>query len=231
MDLDELIQSVSRTKILTTEEALNLILMVKHLKPRQKLCFSNRKRQGVWETRLYKGLQFDYPQLSTRQTHVQVPFVVQNCSQGILIKSIFLLNVHGCPFEKITLQSIEGSVRTLKNILHEGKILHEVLFDRPVAVQSNVQAIVAFQIPTKQNISPATRLQGHNIIRHLQQTRMQDQGGIFGNLKLVQGNQNSAPNTSVFGIAFKAQSQENVTIAMQSNSWYFVVGFKYRIKS
>ena len=226
MDLDELIQSVSRTKILTTEEALNLILMVKHSKPRQKLCFSNRKRQGVWETRLYKGLQFDYPQLSTHQ--IQVPFVVQNCSQGILIKSIYLLNVHSCHFEKITLKSTQGYVRTLKNFLHEGKILHEVIFDRPVSLQSNVHTIVNFQISTKQSNPPATRLQGHNVIRHLQQTRMQDQSGIFGSLKFVQGNQ---PSTSVFGGTFKAQPQENVGIAMQSNNWYFVVGFKYRIKS
>ena len=121
MDLDELIQSVSRTKILTTEEALNLILMVKHSKPRQKLCFSNRKRQGVWETRLYKGLQFDYPQLSTRQTHVQVPFVVQNCSQGILIKSIYLLNVHSCHFEKITLKSTQHMFAHLKTSFTKAK--------------------------------------------------------------------------------------------------------------
>ena len=229
MDLDELIQSVSRTKILTTEEALNLILMVKDSKPRQKLCFSNRRRQGVWETRLYKGLQFDYPQLSGTR-HIQVPFVVQNCNRGILMKSIFLLNVHSCTFEKITLQSTKGSIRTLKHVLHEGKILHEVIFDHPVSLQSNVQNLVSFQIAAKQNNPPATRLQGHNVIRHLQQTRMQGQGGVFGGLNFVQENKSSAPTASVFGVTLKAQPKENVTITMQSQSWYFVVGFKYSIK-
>ena len=118
MDLGELISSVSSTKVLTTDEALNLILTMKGAKPRQQLCFTSSKRHSLWERRLLKSLSVSSQQINAQQ--LQTIFNIQHCGKGVLVKSVFLLNIRECVFSKVILQSTEGKIRKLENNLHEG---------------------------------------------------------------------------------------------------------------
>ena len=227
MDADEFIRSVSSTEVLTTEESLNLILLMKGSTPKKELAFSSVERRGAWREEFFKGLSivqqhgYGYPNqpghfnfdTGPSLLTASVPFQINYGKNRIIcIKSVYLINNTNCEFSSIGLSESEGKISRLENRSYVGCQLYEAVFNPTVKMQSIPTASISVQQSFSVQQPPprqSTLLQGQRTIgAPVSHTFLgKAQAGGFTSHK--------NPNT-------------NTTITMQNVPWNFVVGFKFK---
>ena len=208
MDSETFIKSVISTEILTDAEAMNVLLLLKGSKPREKLPFSSKERPGVWREIMCRVRQSEINEVATSQSDsvFKIPFTVQ-CARKVSICSVFLLMAPGCTLENVLLQSTVSKMHRVQNRLQDiRQPLHEVTFDPPVTVTAGERGVVAVHTTV-----PHSR--GHRNAPHLNYGY--GSGGPPQNLATVLKGQNRI-------------TDKGVTISIDSSPWHFVVGFKYK---
>lgn len=226
MDLDDFIASTSNSQVLTTDEALNIILQMRGSQPRAPLVFSSVTRMGAWKEYLMEDLQFSHQQIGYK---INVPFTAQNNSKGVDIKSVFFVNNGGCVVSNILIGDTEARMSQVKNRFHMNSQLYEAVFENPVLLPPvqrnwNVTFVLAgAQIGTRVQLIHKRRGGKNPPHSHFAQ-------GIL-NARAAQqmlGRQPAGTNLSRVQQMPNYQAPE-VTFSLQNNNWYFVVGFKYKV--
>ena len=243
MDADEFILSVSSTEVLTMEESLNLILLMKGSTPKKELAVSSvERRGGTWTEEFFKGLsivpQHGFVQVQANQAghfnfnsdptllNASVPFQI-NCGKNkmICIKSVFLINNTNYEFSGVRLLESEGKISKLENRTYVGCQLHEAVFNPIVRMQSNKTASILVQL--KSNTTASVSVQQFFVVQQpapRQYTLVQGQCTIGAN-----------PSSHTFfgkaqagGFPSHTNPSTNTTITMQNVPWNFAVGFKFK---
>ena len=126
MDLNDFCKTVGSSRVLTSEEAFDVVLRMKESTPRNKLTFLDTPRIITWQELFYTNAQYGYEQcLHSCQQSV-------NISQGHLkVSSVYFIDIYGMQTDRVHLSKY-GNVRTLQNRLHQGQQLYEAVFDPPV---------------------------------------------------------------------------------------------------
>ena len=223
MDADEFILSVSSAEVLTTEESLSLILLMKGSTPKKKLAFSSAERSSPWTEEFFKGLSIVPPHGFFQPNQVghfnfnngqnvlnaSVSFQINYGKNKILcIKSVFLINSTNSEFSSVRLLDSEGKISRLQNRTYVGCQLYEAVFNPKVTMQSNKTASILVQRPPHQS----TLLQGQRTIGANPTSQT-----FWGKAQAGGFTSHTNPNT-------------DTTITMQNVPWHFVVGFKYKTR-
>ena len=160
MDADEFIRSVSSAEVLTTEESLNLILLMKGSTPKKDLAFSSVERSGRWKEEFFKGLSivsqsgFQFGSkagmfVPPQQSDIYIPFQVNYAKEkAICIKSVFLINNTNCEFGRVSLSDSEGKISRLENRTYVGCQLYEAVFNPKVIIESSLTPPVIIENPS-----------------------------------------------------------------------------------
>ena len=160
IDADEFIRSVSSGEVLTTEESLSLILLMKGSTPKKKLTFSSVERGGAWTEEFFKDLSIvsqqtsfgefgeigtactAFPSQSSPPGEKNVPFRVEyGKNKSICIKSVFLINNGNWGFSKVSLSDYEGKISKLENRTYVGCQLYEAVFNPKVIMQKSADLV------------------------------------------------------------------------------------------
>ena len=114
MDPDEFIKSVGSTRVLTSEESLDVILFSKGSDPHRPLNFPTSPRTAAWKDFFIENNKpevqlVNVPTLKTR-------FSVQSRSNKTepLMSSVYFINPLDVPIAKVTLASSEGLIRKVE---------------------------------------------------------------------------------------------------------------------
>ena len=239
MDADEFIRSVSSTELLTTEESLSLILMMKGSTPKKEIAFSSVERGGAWTEEFFKGLRIvSQPRFSAKQAeyfntgpsvlNTSIPFQINyGKNKTISIKSVFLINNTNSEFSSVRLLDSEGKISKLQNRTYVGCQLYAAVFNPRVTMQQNTTVPIVAQSFSVQQQSTAS-------IMVQQSFSSQQQPPCPSTL---QGHQTIGADPASHTFLDKTQAGDftsqknpntNTTITMQSVPWNFVVGFKFK---
>ena len=226
MDADEFIPSVSNTEVLTAEESLSLILLIKGSTPKKELAFSSVERSGAWTEEFFKGISvmheqdyygyygYGYGYDPSLQQGMNVPFGVRcGLNKTICIKSVLLINDTSHEFVTVSISGVEGKISKLQNRTYLGCELYEVVFKPGVMIQSNTTASITVQ------------------------KQFSDQEPHSHQFPMLQGQQTIESYPAAHVVSGKAKPRDftshkntnKTTITMQNVTWNFVVGFKFKI--
>ena len=255
MDADDFIRSVSSAEVLTTEESLSLILLMKGSTPKKELAFSSVERSGAWTEEFFKdlsivsqsGFQFGNKANAvtgglfspSQSSDIHVPFQVDyGKNKAICIKSVFLINNTNCQISKVSLWASEGKISTLKNRTYVGCQLYEAVFNPKVIMQPNPTASVFVKNPSAPQFVVQVNTTASIIVQqpfppqyHNLQQPLPRQSTLLQGQRTIGAHPTSQKfigKAQVGGFASHKRPSTNTTITMQSVPWHFVVGFKYK---
>ena len=132
MELDDFCAAVGTSRVLTGEEALDVVLHMKNATPHNRLTFSDKLRVNTWTDQFFTDAYlFDHMYVGT---NVQQYFSITIPKGQIVISSIYFINFEG---HQLSVNfTRDGNVRKLENRLHQGQQLYEAVFNPPVPVKS-----------------------------------------------------------------------------------------------
>ena len=132
MDPDQFVKCVGSTKVLTSEESLDVILFTKGSTPHKTIPFLTTPRTGSWKEEFFNGIQIRQQGVNTSQ--ITARFSLQRSKSEILLSSVYFINTATNPISRITLFSSESVVNNTHRVF-EGYELYEAVFKQPVPLQ------------------------------------------------------------------------------------------------
>ena len=144
MEQDDFCKTVGNSGILTAEEALDVLLHMKELTPRNKLAFSDKQRSGTWTEHFLTNTKYHIQNGSLPATSSSFSQSVDfNIPKGnIIVSCIFFINCAEARIDYVVLNRNRGNVRKLENRLHQGYQLYEAVFYPPVTVTPGSHTII-----------------------------------------------------------------------------------------
>ena len=157
MEQDDFCTTVGASRVLTAEEALDVVLHMKNATTRNKLTFSGELRVGTWTDNFFTDTIL-YHHGGYRQ---QQQFTLTIPKGQIVISSVYFLNASGN--QLLVHLTRNGNVRKLENRLYQGQQLYEAVFDPPVRVKSG-DHVITFTYAANEYIT--TRIEGQNTLQY-----------------------------------------------------------------
>ena len=234
MDLDDFITEVSNTEVLTSDEALSLILQMKGSTPRKSLQFSSQERSDIWRKEFFKNIREvsrraisdDFSAIpETLPLKVHIKFKINYCKgDKVLIKSVLLIDPNNCSLNKVHLQKevstiSVGTVSKLENQMHMGHQLYEVIFCPPAELRINDRALIMVQTS---GIRCPIHLKGEATIGKDPNKPAHSYGGGFVFISA------GVPSSLSESKHQSSMIPRDICITIQNSPWNFLAGFKYK---
>ncbi len=256
MDPDDVISCMGDTKLLTHEDAFSLVLALKGSSSGLNLPFSSVARDGLWNVQYFANLTITLthnqnfganigifgppPQVSVGRYDVQ--FTV-HCPTQLLLASVFVVHPDIISISSTNLSIQPGNITSEATVLNPtltpSHQVSEVRFAKPVTFNAGSTA-ATLTIATN---GPIVSVQGSRVIGTFPSAgRAKPRGaagfGFVGNSNLYgfgyDGGMNlPSQQPQPFTPPQSHQEKpvpEGVNINITSNPWYFVVGFKFRVR-
>ena len=154
MDLDDFFSHVGRSRVLTSDEALDVALYMRGLTPHSKLPYPNGKRIGPWTVGILEGLAVK-SELTSGMHRLnatgEAQFNVFNPNGNVSISSVYFINVGKIPINNISVTSthqqiadMDLNIEKASNLFYKGHQVYEAVFNPPLTFESDSDNVIKF---------------------------------------------------------------------------------------
>ena len=154
MDLDDFFSHVGRSRVLTSDEALDVALYMRGSTPHSKLPYPDGKRIASWTVGILEGLAVK-SELTSGMHRLnatgEAQFNVYNPSGNVSVSSVYFINVGNIPIYNISVTSthqpiadMDFTIDEVGNLFYEGHQVYEAVFNPPLTFESDSDNVIKF---------------------------------------------------------------------------------------